>query len=179
MNNKIQELFFNEPSKHWHFEDILKNIKISRPQAAYWLKKLIKENIIKRIKPKGKMPYFIGNSQHPHYRTTKRLYAMKKMTESGFLDHLMSLPKAKTVIIFGSFVRWDWYTESDIDVFIYGDDESLETYKYQSKLGHDIQVFTAKEKTEFKKFAPGLLRNILEGYRVKGTLDFIKVSAHV
>ncbi len=49
----VLELFYNEPTKHWHFEDILKTAKISRPQAAAWLKKFEKEGLAKRVKEKG------------------------------------------------------------------------------------------------------------------------------
>jgi len=41
---KIVELFFNEPSKYWHFKDIVKTAKISENRANYWLKNLLKEN---------------------------------------------------------------------------------------------------------------------------------------
>jgi len=173
--NFVLGLFFNQPTKHWHFEKIIGATDISRPQATYWLKKFIKENLIKRIKPRGKMPYYIGNYEHPNYQTKKRLFALQKMDTSGFLNHLITLP-AQTVIIFGSFSRWDWYQDSDIDVFIFGKDTGLEQGLYELKLHRDIQVFTAKNKNDLKKFKPGLLRNILEGYRVKGTLDFIEVA---
>jgi predicted nucleotidyltransferase len=176
---KVLELFFNEPSKYWHFEKIIKAAQISRPQASSWLKKFIKEGFIKKMKPKGKMPYYLGNHEHPNYQTKKRLFILNEMSKSGFLQHLTALPNANTVIIFGSMGRWDWYTESDIDLFIYGDSKGLELGKYQFKLHREIQVFTAKTKKDFEKFGPGLLRNILEGYRVKGTLNFIEVAAHV
>ncbi|MBR9683308.1 nucleotidyltransferase domain-containing protein [Candidatus Woesearchaeota archaeon] len=176
---KVLELFFNEPSKHWHFEMIIKAAKLSRPQASLWLKKFIKEGLIKKMKSKGKMPYYLGNHEHPNYQTKKRLFMLDEMSRSGFLQHLVTLPKASTVILFGSMSRWDWYAESDIDIFIYGDTEGMELGKYQFKLHREIQLFTAKTKKDFEKFGPGLLRNILEGYLVKGTLNFVEVMAHV
>jgi predicted nucleotidyltransferase len=180
MNKEIPvlELFFNEPAKHWHFEEIIKAVKISRPQATNWLKTFVKAHLIKKVKPRGKMPYYFGNYDHPNYRTKKRLFALQQMGNSGFLNHLQTLKKAQTVIIFGSLSRWDWYKDSDIDLFIFGSDEELQQGTYELKLDREIQVFTAKNKDDFKKFAPGLLRNILEGYRVKGTLDFVEVEAH-
>ena len=104
-------------------------------------------------------------------------YHPNQFYESGFLNHLQSL-KAKTVVIFGSFARADWHDESDIDLFIYGEDEDLEKGKYELKFHREIQVFTAKNKGDFKRFAPALLKNIAEGYIVKGNLDFAEVKAH-
>ena len=172
---KVLELFFNEPTKHWHFEDILKASKTSRSKANKWLAKLAKEGIIKHIKPQGKMPYFQGHFDSPAYRSRKRLFALLQLQKSGFINHLLSLPKAKTVIVFGSFVRADWYKDSDIDIFIYGSDEGLDIYPYRKLLNREIQVFTASGASELEKMGPGLLRNILEGILIKGKIDFVKV----
>lgn len=172
----VLELFFNEPSKHWHFEEILKAGKVSRGKANKWLAKFVKERIIQHIMPAGKMPYFQGYFESPAYRTRKRLFALSQLQKSGFLDHLMGLPKAKTIIVFGSFVRADWYSGSDIDLFIYGNDEGLDTDRYRVLLKRDIQVFVAQTSDDLEKFGPGLLRNILEGVLVKGKIDFVQVS---
>jgi len=169
-------LFFNEPTKQWHFEEILSAGKISRPQALHWLNKFIKEGLIKRIKPRGKMPYFQAHFESPAYRTRKRLFALSLLQESGFLDHLLSLPEAKTAIIFGSFTRADWHSESDIDVFIYGSDEELETTKYEKALHRNIQVFAAKNQADLEHMGPDLLRNILEGVVIKGKINFVEVT---
>lgn len=106
------------------------------------------------------------------------MYSLSRLYQTGFLNHLVSLRRAKTVIIFGSFVRADWYKGSDVDLFIFGGDEGLDVPKYQRELGRDIQVFTAKSTSELKKYGPGLLRNILEGILIKGKLDFVSVRPH-
>ena len=171
-------LFFEEPTKYWHFEKIIKAAQISRPQAAYWLKKFTKDKTIKKIRTKGKMPYYIGNYEHPNYRIKKRLFAMNEMANSGFLQYLMELPKTCTVIIFGSFVRADWYKESDVDLFIYGNTDNLNLGHYEKKLHREIQVFTAQTKKDLKKFGPALIQNILKGYIVKGDLNFFEVRLY-
>jgi len=174
--NKIIKLFFNEPTKHWHFENILKQSSLSRDKANKWLKRFLEEKLIKKIKLKGKMPYYIGNHEHPSYRNKKKLYALTKFYESGFLDHLQSLKKAKTVILFGSMARSDWYSESDIDLFIYGKDDDFEIYKFQSKLKREVQLFTANSKKDLNKMGSGLLKNIIQGNLIKGNLDFLGVN---
>ncbi|MDP2749969.1 MAG: nucleotidyltransferase domain-containing protein [Nanoarchaeota archaeon] len=176
---KIISLFFNEPTKHWHFEAILKTAKISRPQAASWLKKFLNAGLVKKVKDKGKMPYYLGDYENPEYQTRKKIYAMEQMAKAGFLQHLASLPKVKTAIIFGSFCRWDWYKESDIDLFIYGDPEGLKTGEYELKLHRDIQLFICENKEELLKFRPGLIKNIIKGNMIKGNIDFVKVNINV
>jgi len=173
----ILELFFNEPTKHWHFEEILKAAHISRPQAANWLRKGIPEGIITKTKPKGEQPYYTANYLNPHYQIKKRLFALEMLEKVGFLSHLNSLPKARTVILFGSISRWDWHKDSDIDVLIYGDPAGLELYKYRIALHREIEPFICKDDQELKKFNPALLHNVAGGYLIKGSLDFMKVVA--
>lgn len=170
MNNNLLELFYNEPSKHWHFEELLQKAKLSRPQVAHWLRKYVGEELIQRHKPRGKMPYYVANYQHPHYQNSKRLQALTTLHESGLLDHLASLEKAETVILFGSFSRWDWYSGSDIDIFVYGDVGPIPTGKFSSLLRREIQVFAGKDESDLKKMGAPFLQNILKGITIKGTL---------
>mgnify|MGYP001559114311 CR=1 FL=1 len=115
---RVLGLFFNEPTKEWHFEEIAREAKITRSKADRWLKQFIKDKVIRRIKERGKMPHYVSNCELPPYKNRKKLFALNKLYASGFLNHLASLPKARTVIIFGSFARSDWYSGSDIDLFI-------------------------------------------------------------
>lgn len=173
--NNVLELFFNEPTKHWHFKEIVKKAKISEQRANYWLKQFMKEGIIQHIRPKGKMPYFISRYNQPNYRDKKKIYALNQMYKTGLLNKLQSLKNAKTVVIFGSFARSDWHTKSDIDVFIYGDPEDL---KYGTIwLGRELQVHTFKTKKDIDDIKSGLINNVIKGYFVKGNVhDLLEVS---
>lgn len=174
--NRMLELFFDSPTREWHFEEILKEAKIARSKATMWLKKFTKEGIIRRIKEKGKMPYYISNHDSPSYQNKKKIFALSRLYESGLLNHLCSLKNAKTVILFGSFARWDWHKGSDIDIFIYGSTEGLSIAKYELILHHDIQLFICKDKKSLKGLGSGLINNIIQGELVKGILDFVKVN---
>ncbi len=118
------------------------------------------------------MPYYIANHETPEYRIKKRLFALHQLEKNGFLTHLAGLPKAKAVILFGSITRSDWYKDSDIDVFIYGNPEG---YK-PKQLKKEVETFVCKDEKELAKLPEGLLRNVLGGYLIKGSLDFIKVT---
>ena len=94
----ILDLFYNNPTKHWHFEEIIRTAKISRPQVNNWLKKFLKDNLIKKLKPNNKMPYYVADYESFDYQNKKRLFALEKLNNSGFFRHLLELPKAKTII---------------------------------------------------------------------------------
>ncbi|MBU1622070.1 MAG: nucleotidyltransferase domain-containing protein [Nanoarchaeota archaeon] len=176
-NKRIKELFFDYPTKQWHFEQLLEKASLSRAQTNAWLKKLLKEDLIKRVKPKGKMPHYIAKYDSPAYVSAKRLFALEKFHSSGFLSHLLSLEQAETIIIFGSIVRGDWYKESDIDLFVYGNADGLELGKYWIKLGREIQFFGCRNRKELQEYSPALLKNILKGYTVKGSIPNLEVKA--
>jgi len=170
--HKVIELFFNEPSKHWHFKDIVKQAKISENRANYWLKDLRKEKIITYTKLNSKMPFYTANFDHTNYKTKKKLYALEQFYKTGFLNHLESL-NANTIVIFGSFSRADWHTKSDIDLFLIGNDEKLEKGKYENILHREIQLFTFKNGNEVKNINPYLIKNIINGYFIKGQVHDI------
>jgi len=180
---KILELFLNEPSKHWHFSQIVKDAKISEPSANKWLKKLLKEKIIQKAKARGKMPYFIGNFRHDNYRNKKKICALQKLYESGLLAKLQSLKNAKAVVIFGSFARSDWNTKSDVDIFVLGDPEDLRFGILWSRLGfhgkaRELQVHSFKSVEETRNIHSGLMKNVVKGYFVKGNIhDIAEVEA--
>ncbi len=172
----VLELFFNTP-KHWHFDELLEKSGISRPRLVEWLKKLAKEGIIIKVKPRGKMPYYVSITKSKAFQHKKRLFALKKMTESGLLNHLASLKKAKVVVIFGSFSRADWYDASDIDIFIYGDDSDFKQGKYELRLKRDIQVHNAKDKEDLKRIDK-MLPYIISGDFIKGSIEELGVEVH-
>ena len=175
--DEVLKLFFEEPTKYWHFKEIRQNVLIADNKVSKWLKKFLGEGIIRKITPPGKMPYYISSYDNPEYQNQKRIYALINLQESGFLNHLSTLKKAKTVILFGSFSRWDWHKNSDIDLFIFGDDSELEQGKYENILHRQIQVFSCKNQKELKKFNKDLILNIIKGDLIKGDLNFLEVKA--
>ncbi|MBN2053145.1 nucleotidyltransferase domain-containing protein [Candidatus Woesearchaeota archaeon] len=166
--NKLLELFFNYPSKQWHFSELSEKTGLADSKLNKWLHRFLKEKLILRKKPEKKMPHYISNFHHPHCQSRKKLFAMAKLYESGLMDHLNSLQKPKAIIIFGSFVHWDWNDQSDIDLFIYGDDSELAPWDCERKLGRELQFFICKDKKELSKLGPGLVRNMLQGLLVQG-----------
>lgn len=176
--NQILELFYNHPTRQWHFEEIVQEAEMARSKVDSWLKRLIQEKVIKKVKFNNKMPYYISNYESPEYKIRKKIFAFNQLYESGLLNHLYTLKKAKTIIVFGSFSRSDWSEDSDIDLFVYGDPEDLKIAGYELKLHREIQLFICKNNQELEKFGSGLIKNIIKGNMIKGDLDFIEVKAN-
>ncbi|MFH1073058.1 MAG: nucleotidyltransferase domain-containing protein [Nanoarchaeota archaeon] len=175
---RVLELFLNEPTKHWRFKDIVKNADVSERAASVWLRKLVEESIITRIKPDARMPYFTANYAHPNYDSRKRIYALEKMYFSGLLCRLQSLRNAKTVVIFGSFARGDWNTKSDIDVFILGDPEDLRFGTVWKGFGREVEIHAFRTEKDIKDIRSGLLKNVITGLFIKGSVHDLIKAAH-
>jgi len=176
MEEKIKALFFNKTLRRWHFEDIVIESKSSRERVNHFLKKLIKEKFIIKIKPIGKMPYYSANRDSPKFRSEKRLYGLKLLEETGLFEHLNSLKGIKTAILFGSFARGDWNNSSDVDLFIYGNASFFEKGKLETKIKREIQLFNYQEPKKIKKeLDPKLIPNIIKGFNIKGSLEPFEV----
>lgn len=179
MENKLRPLFFKQSLRRWHFEALMKESGLSRNWTNAHLKELLKLGFIKRVKPKGKMPYYevVINER---FRAEKRLYGLKLLEDSGLFSHINSLKEIKSAILFGSFSKGYWNESSDIDLFLFGDDTYFEKGKLESKLKKEIHVFSFDNPKEvIRRLDRRLIPNIAKGFNIKGNLEPFKVEINV
>jgi predicted nucleotidyltransferase len=174
----VQKLILeNSPLKEWHFEEIVSKAKITKLVANKWLKKYVSEGILKYVKEKGKFPFYTVGPGNTIYYSLKRVYALEQLHKSGLIPKLLSLKTAKTVILFGSIMKGDWYKDSDIDIFIFGDIPDFDKHIYESKLQKNIELHIFQNKEEIEEVKTGLIRNVVNGYIIKGQIqDFAEVA---
>ncbi len=175
--NVLKLILENSPLKEWHFEEIVKESKVTKIVANKWLKKYILEGLIKHVKEKGKFPYFtVGNNNYVYY-SFKRIYALEQLHKSGLISKLLSLKTPKTIILFGSMIKGDWYKDSDIDIFIFGNLSDFDKNIYELKLHRNIELHIFKNKKEIEEVKTGLITNIVNGYVIKGQIqDIIEMN---
>src|SRR3989344_3583985 len=137
--NVLKLILENSPLKEWHFEELVREAKVTRLVANKWIKKYVSLKLIKRIKERNRFPYYTVGSDNPIYYSLKKLYVLEQFYDSGLISQLLSLRKAKTIILFGSMIKGDWYKDSDIDIFIYGDAIGLNKNLYEVKLNRKIE----------------------------------------
>jgi len=163
----------NSPLKEWHFEEIVRKSDTTKASANKWLRKYVKQGLLLKVKKKGKFPFFTAGPSNHRYNSQKRIYMLEKIHQSGLLQDLLSLKNAKTIILFGSAVRGDWYKGSDIDIFIFGNKGNFDKGKYETKLGTYIELHVFNNQKEIKEVRTGLLTNVANGYVVKGQIQDI------
>ena len=171
--NILELILENSPLKEWHFEEMVREAKVTKAVANKWLRKYIKERLLNYVKKKGKFPYFTVGSDNPVYYSLKRIYALEQLHKSGLIPKLLSLKTAKTIIIFGSIARWDWYKNSDIDILVFGDISDFDKNIYELKLHRNIELHIFQNKEELQEVKTGIIKNIINGYVLKGQIQDI------
>ena len=181
---KALEPFFNS-AKYWNFEELLNIVEISKPRLSYWLKKFEKEGTIKRPKlnsvmQKSKMPYYTYNFNNSNYHNRKAGFTLKLLNESGLIKYLQSLKDAKVIIIYGSFISGDWYDDSDVDVFIYGNIGDIIDAPWVGLgwkgLLRVVEFHTFQTKEQIRNISLGFMKNVAKGYFVKGDLKDLEIK---
>jgi len=170
-NNVLKLILENSPLQVWHFEKIVSVSKVTKAVANKWINKYVKAGLLKRIKERRKFPYFTAGSDNTVYYSMKKIYALEQIYDSGLVSRLLSLKKAKTVIIFGSLIKGDWYKDSDIDIFVYGNDEGFDKKFYEFKLQRRIELHIFNDKEEIQEVKTGLIKNIINGHLIKGQIQ--------
>ena len=175
--NVLKPILENSPLKEWHFEEVVKSAKVTKIVANKWLKKYVAEGLLHYVKEKGRFPYYTVGSNNAFYYSQKRIYALQQLHKTGLITKLLSLNKAKTIIIFGSIIKGDWYKNSDIDIFIFGNITDFDKKVYELKLHKTIELHIFENKEEINQVRTGLIKNIINGYVLKGQIqDFAQVS---
>jgi len=165
----LKALFFNETLKRWHFEELVKQSKLSRERVNFYLNQFQKANLIKRIKEKNKMPYYLANRDSLRFRFEKREYGLNKL--QGLIEHISASKGVKTAILFGSFARGDWSASSDIDIFIFGNMNDFNKAKFEKDLNREIHLFAYEKKESIRKdLDEHLFPNIIRGVYIKDEL---------
>ncbi len=171
--NILKLILENSPLREWHFTEIVKEARVTKAVANKWFKRYIKFGLLKRIKEKKSFPYFTVGNNNPVYYSWKRIYALEKLNEIGLISELLSLHNAKSVIIFGSIIKGDWYKDSDVDIFVYGDVGNFDKNIYEGMLGKHIEMHIFKNKNEIEEVKTGLIKNVINGYIIKGQIQDI------
>src|SRR3989344_6661164 len=171
--NVLKLILESSPLKEWRFKEIVKEAKVTKLVANKWLKKYVSEGLLKYKKEKGKFPYYTAGTSNSVYYSLKRVYALENLHKSGLIPKLLSLKTAKTIILFGSIAKGDWYKNSDIDIFVLGDILDFDKNIYELKLQKNIGLTIFQNKEEIKEVKTGLIKNIINGYIIKGQIQDI------
>lgn len=150
---KILELFFKEPQREFYVREIARNLKKSPTTISKYLKEYAKKELLVSELKLGHL-LFKANTENRNFKQQKLNYNLSVINYSGlieFLEEEFNFPNA--IVLFGSFAKSENINRSDIDLLVVGQKKDISSdklKKYESRLGHKIQLFV-HSKEELKK----------------------------
>jgi predicted nucleotidyltransferase len=125
---KILRIFFADTDKKYYLRELEKILKISVGNIRRELLALEKSGLFKR-EEKGKQVYYFLNKEAPIYEEFKSI-----VLKTIGLEHILKeeLKRQKDVdfsFLFGSYVKGDFKSDSDVDLYVIGDIAEDKLYK--------------------------------------------------
>lgn len=174
---KIIEIFLEDSEKEFYVRELARKLGKSPTTLSKYLKKFEKQGILKSEKKFNHL-LFKTNSEKEEFKQLKINYNLRKIKESGLVDFLQSeLNEPKAIVLFGSFSRGENIKKSDIDLLIITPlKKDINTEKFESKLGHKIQLFLFSDKDleKTKEKNKELLNSFINGITLHGFIEVFK-----
>lgn len=169
---KIFSEFAKQPTHPFQIRELSRILGIAHTSIMLHLKRLAKQKII--VKKKGGVyNAYLSNINHPNYRLYKQLYNNLCLQESGLINHLENELTPDVIILFGSYLQGTDTEDSDIDLFILGNEKKIKLTLYEKKMFRRIQLHFSKS---IEDVSPNLQNNILNGNVLSGFIRWKKQS---
>ncbi|MBI2564698.1 nucleotidyltransferase domain-containing protein [Candidatus Woesearchaeota archaeon] len=163
-NEKILELFFDNPTTQFHLRELSRKLKLSMPTIVSTTDQLAELGLI--IKKKGKiMTVVMANRDNVTFIRLKRVNNIKKIYSSSIIDYLTKqYNNPKIIILFGSFSRGEDIEKSDVDIAIITNKNiNLDILKYEKFLKKRINIHEIEIKKISQEFQHNLYNGIIMG----------------
>ncbi len=169
IKDKLQEYFFLNPTNKLRVRQIERLIKLPLPSVIKYAKELEKEEILKSSNIANVKIYSADRTSRK-FLIEKRLFNIKQLYYSGFIDFIIEELSNPLVIIFGSYSRGEDIESSDIDLYIETQSKKkVNVKKFEKILQRKIQLFIHTNIREIKN--KELINNIINGLTLNGFLE--------
>jgi len=163
-NYKVLKIFLDSPIENFRLREIARFSGISPPSVMNYLAEFIKEGLIKK-NVKNEIPFYSAVRDSPNFILYKKLSILFELNNSGLVEYLWEKLSPEVIILYGSFAKGESIENSDIDLFILGEEKFLDLNKFEKRLNKNIHLFFKKS---FKELALEIRNNILNGIILKG-----------
>lgn len=165
-------MFFEDPVREFHVRETAKILKITPATASKRLKEFKNKGILKYRKERM-LDFYKANLEDERYRDLKIYYNIRKLKESGLINHINKFYLKPAVILFGSAAHGLDTEGSDFDLMIIAErkEELPELGKFKKKINREVQLFVNRNLKELKN--KHLINNILNGIVIQGEIRWI------
>lgn len=169
IRQRILLLFIYNPGKEYYINEIAKLIKTSAGTTQRELEKLLVNGLLIKDR-RANLVYYRLNSKNLLLPDIKNIIDKTIGLDYVLRKELSELTDIEFAFLFGSYVKGDFKTSSDIDLYVMGDISEKKLYEKinlaENKIGGEINYHLATVK-EFKKnikksfFYQEILKNYL------------------
>ncbi len=163
---RLLEVFFREPRKVFHIREISRLLRLSQPSIRLHLDALIKENIVLKS-AEGLYGGYKANRDNELFKLLKQQNTVLVLNSSGFVKFVSEKVMPQVMMLFGSAAKGEDVENSDIDIFVEGEEEELNLRRFEHLLNRKINILFKKN---FMKLSKELKNNIVNGVKLYGFL---------
>jgi predicted nucleotidyltransferase len=171
---KVQQYFFDYPTKEFSLNDLCKILNISKTTANVVVQELLKEGFLKR-EIIGKLWRISCEQQHIYNISRKIPYHLGLLYESNLLAVIHdTIPGVRSIILFGSYRKGDDYENSDVDIaseIISNEPPSIIELGIIPQLGYRKNVSVHVHVFSRNNISLNLFANIANGIVLEGFLE--------
>lgn len=167
---RVASVFFKKPTTSHYQAQLSRETGLAHTSIAIHLRTLENHNIIYRYnkqKNSRHFPYYKANRESQEYKRYKRIYNHATILESGLVEELRRHFAPSVIILFGSYHQGEDTEQSDIDIFLQAEPDTITLTRYENSLGRNIQLHI---KESIQKYPKQLRENITNGTVVEGRL---------
>ena len=162
----ILKPFFEDCYREISVREYSREMKISPPTASKMLKEYEKEGLL-NMREERRYILFRANRESKVLMDLSRVYwstRLKVVVE--YLNKELNYP---TIILFGSLIKLETKSDSDIDIAIIGSDKEKSLKSFEKNLKREIQILYFRSFRAIKN--EELLKNIINGYVLSGRIE--------
>lgn len=176
VRQNILKLFFANEEKSFYLSEIAKIIKVSAGTCQRELNRIVLSDILKMEK-RANLNFYFLNKQNPLLKEIRSIFAKTLGIEIELKKIIKSVSGVKYALIFGSYVKGGFHSDSDIDLLIIGqinEDELIRKIKIleriiQKEINYHLYLEDDfRQKLKQKSF----LQNVLQNYLILTDNDY-------
>ncbi len=171
IKTKIKEYFFDNPTARLRLRNIERELSLPFPSVVRYCKELKEENILKIVEISG-IRFYTATRQE-EFLLQKKLYNIKRLHESGLIEHIKKELSNPPIILFGSYSRGEDVEDSDIDIYIETPStKKISLDRFAQELKREIQIIRHKSIKEISN--PRLANNVVNGIILNGFVEVFR-----
>lgn len=164
--HKILDIFFMEPRRKFLIREISRKTGLSQPPVRLHLKQLVKDGLVITLSDDLYGGYK-ANRDNDLFKLLKQQNTVFVLHQSGCIKMLSDKLMPQAIILFGSAAKGEDVEESDVDLFIEGEEEDINLERFEKMLNRKINILFEKD---FKAISKELKNNIINGIKLHGFL---------